>query len=670
MNKIYHIAKESMNINKKILILYCMLMSGLAGFAMIDKDELFSYPSRDYIECSVDVPSERCFKSGTVIRVSYEDDCTYEMRGAFEYACKIWVENVPPTLPLNVEVRLEAFDDNDAISKAIISRPDIQNRFDPMHSSVSSRIKGVLLMEHDNNASVQFIDNLPESFYTSTDMTLIFNRNRLDEISFSLDAVPVDKYDFVTLVLSDLSRLFGIYNAVSADNESLVWKWETPTHFESKVRSIVNDGDEGYRLATSGAVPIRFCGNEVSLFAPSKWLQDVSLNCFIAADNVKLTYLLSDRIGKGSMFRDITNGGDFIMFREDLGWCEVPSRSSMSRNQVNVNIQGNNRVKFDGRLTVGTVPGYRYSSAVRYPIDMAMDVEPVDGKNLVAYESDALRSSVIPYGLLYDSTKDADIHNGWTVSLLKKDGSWDCVYTSDFSPVLSVGVDELQFHFPMSEYERSYGGELRCRVVNAQRCENGGHYIYVSYYVIETLPQKVDMLFSRVVPGSVFYEYLRDVEIGIKNLEGTESLYVEQWIEGDTYPQLYEITDFKKGYFTVTVDKEYYSEFRVTAYNKNGSTKSEIYHMEPLEPADFEYSVSIGDNAIELAQPEGRRASRGKTVPYQIFPIDVIDACVTLDGQVTIGESSIDISSLDRGLYGIRYTDAHGEWRSIKFMKK
>lgn len=649
----------------------CSTAQNLTDTSHDNYDELSSYPNSACIKYNVDVPSERGIKSGGVIRVSYEGDWTNDMKGAFEYACKIWEHELPTTLPLNVVARMENFDDNDAISKSVISRPDFQNRFEPLRSSVSSRIKAVMLMEYDSNTRVQFVE-MPESFIHSTDMTFILNSDKLDDISFSLDAVPEDKYDFVTIVLRDLSRLFGIYNAVSTNNGSLSWKWDTPTHFESKLKGFISDGAEGYALATSGSVPISFCGKEVSLYAPNPWQQDVSLNCFIADESIKMTKLLSNCIGKGCMLRDISDENNNMMFRDDLGWRESPHKSPRPRNHVSIDSNGDKRIPFKGRLTVGSAPGHHYSATGRCAMDAEMyDVEQFYDKDATTCGNSAERSFLAPYGMLYDSNTNDNINNGWTVSLLKKDGSWDCVYTSGFCPVLSVNVDELQHHFPLSEYKRTCAGELRCRVVNAQQLDNGGHEIGVGYYVIDELPQMIDMKFSRLAPDQIDDEYLRDVEIGIKNLEGTETLYVEQWIEGDTYPQIYQITDFKKGYFTVTVDKEFYTDLMVTAYNKNGSTESEIYRLEPLEPADFEYGVSIGDDSIELTQPQGRRASRGKTVQYQIFAIDTSNARILIDGSVTIGESPIiDISSLGRGLYGLRYTDAQGQWESIKFMKK
>ncbi len=55
-----------------------------------------------------DLPVVRRINGGTVINVTYEGDWTYEMKGAFEYACKIMEEAMPPCVPINVTARIEA----------------------------------------------------------------------------------------------------------------------------------------------------------------------------------------------------------------------------------------------------------------------------------------------------------------------------------------------------------------------------------------------------------------------------------------------------------------------------------------------------------------------------------------------------------------------------------
>ena len=49
------------------------------------------------------MPIVRQINGGTVFKVTYEPEELWDnsMRGAFEYACKIWEEQLPNSLPIN-----------------------------------------------------------------------------------------------------------------------------------------------------------------------------------------------------------------------------------------------------------------------------------------------------------------------------------------------------------------------------------------------------------------------------------------------------------------------------------------------------------------------------------------------------------------------------------------
>lgn len=64
--------------------------------------ERVSFVSDDYIKKWVDVPSVRSINGGTVFKVKYEGEWSNDMKGAFEYACKIWEEQMPPCLPIKI----------------------------------------------------------------------------------------------------------------------------------------------------------------------------------------------------------------------------------------------------------------------------------------------------------------------------------------------------------------------------------------------------------------------------------------------------------------------------------------------------------------------------------------------------------------------------------------
>ena len=57
---------------------------------------------------NIEMPGYREINSGSKIIVSYGEDCPAEMRGAFEYAVKLWEEVLPMTLPIKIKVGIES----------------------------------------------------------------------------------------------------------------------------------------------------------------------------------------------------------------------------------------------------------------------------------------------------------------------------------------------------------------------------------------------------------------------------------------------------------------------------------------------------------------------------------------------------------------------------------
>lgn len=54
------------------------------------------------------MPIVRRINGGTVFKVTYEPEELWDnsMRGAFEYACKIWEEQLPNSLPINILAKI------------------------------------------------------------------------------------------------------------------------------------------------------------------------------------------------------------------------------------------------------------------------------------------------------------------------------------------------------------------------------------------------------------------------------------------------------------------------------------------------------------------------------------------------------------------------------------
>lgn len=145
---------------------------------------------------------------------------------------------------------------------------------------------------------------------------------------------------------------------------------------------------------------------------------------------------------------------------------------------------------------------------------------------------------------------------------------------------------------------------------------------------------------------------------------------MEQLDEGERVPSKFEVSDFKKGYFVATVDKEFYSEFTIVAYNKNGSTRSETVEIAPLEPASQSFEVQVLNDEIRIKNARQRDLSKKLLASYEILPLNGYAIRSLLKGNIESDEPSINISSLKAGNYVLNYYDTRNVKHSVKFQKK
>lgn len=64
--------------------------------------ECESYADNRFKGICIELPNYREIRGGTKIRTTYAKECPEELIGAFDYAVKIWEENLPSMLPLNI----------------------------------------------------------------------------------------------------------------------------------------------------------------------------------------------------------------------------------------------------------------------------------------------------------------------------------------------------------------------------------------------------------------------------------------------------------------------------------------------------------------------------------------------------------------------------------------
>lgn len=395
------------------------------------------------------------------------------------------------------------------------------------------------------------------------------------------------------------------------------------------------------------------------------------MNAFIPDPNKNITQLLTYEFGRGTVIRDITDNYQSL-FKYGLGW-EAAIATGGAHSDANGVTTGNTgeAIPYGGTITGGTSNFLTEAISINKQQSWNIETYNTSDFNIEEY--------CWPYDCNYRPNTPIDTE-GWTVALLKKDGTWDIVYDISVIPsYLDVSMNDFQYHYDMNEYARTADGFLRCRVVyNQNYWDNIYDRTYRSmktrYYVLNYLPQRTEMKFSGVMPTTstraLTNEYMRDIKIGIKNLEGTERIVVEQLDEGERVPSKFEVYDFKKGYFVATVDKEFYSEFTIVAYNKNGSTRSETIEIAPLEPASQNFEIQVLNDEIKIKNARKRNLPKTLLASYEILPLNNYVSRSLLKGNIESNEPSINISSLRAGTYVLNYYDTRNIKHSVKFQKQ
>lgn len=552
--------------------------------------------------------------------------------------------------------------------------------------SLGSQIKGVVLQEyHFRTGNTQFINDIPDStFFEAPDIVITYNDQLLNEFSYSLDPTPTDKYDFVSVVLRDLARGFGLYCNIAARNNNIIYVNEYPTRFEERVRSYLNSKpDSIYSLATQGSIPVYIPylnGYNLRLYAPNQWIPGVSLNTFISNPDVPLTELLSYEFGKGTVIRDVSTPDIASLFKWGLGWEVAETVSIGPTGGCSTTGSTENLVAYgDTDIPVSDLSISPYTTnltATNFQIMPRLETSDTD-----SYSFD-YTNYLWKYHFAYNPEYTLDqIYRKYqflTVGILKKDGTWDIVYKVPMDlMILQINTSDFNYNYPLDQYARTADGYLRCRINGIFTGSYLGQYYSYSrarFYVVDCLPQKIEMAYSGLSTASEsplalsdYDDYLRQVNIGIKNLEGTDRIVVEQLNEGDRLPIRFEVSDFKKGYFTATVDKEFYSQFTIIAYNKNGSTRSESFELPPLEPYVEEVDLKMTSEGLKAMPTKTLRAS-DFIINFEINKADLNSQgfSIVKKGAIHTNES-IAISDLPKGLYIISYSTRSGDRKQMKF---
>lgn len=622
------------------------------------------------------MPDYREIVSGTKLVVTYEGDWSEEMRGAFEYAVKIWEENLPMSLPINITAKIAPLRRSDVLSQVGFHTYDFDGVTGGRYAYPTSMIKSVLLQEYNSYQKHQFYREIQDtSILDKEDIVITYNQNRLNEFSFSLNEEIDNKFDFVTVALRDIVRGLGFGVNITANpvDKIMYFTDSTLSPFESHIMKAIGSKDpsEAYSNVTKGFLDLELENwgglvfDKVKLYAPEIWENGVSLQCFISEDDKPITRLLSSEFGKGYIMRDLSGCDWRDIFCGTLDWRrELVTDESRPNNRFSENGNTSNMLPFKGTadISVGiqNQSVVEESAKVKYLNNKALRI------NENIYPTDFYCS---PFSLSYVGEK-LPVIDGISICVLLKNGHWDNIYYdfAFFSPI-TIDIENLPLNYPTDEYARSVGGGLRYRIAYLK---NQGRDIVAKYYTRDFTPQSARIKYSRIhdesnLKSMSLYandDYFIDVEVGISNVEGTTRVMVEQTDEGELVPFVYEVSDFKKGYFIANLDRELSTQLTVISYNDNGSTRSNTIIIPPIGYQKSTLSLIKQGDKITVSGLTAQQLTNGSItckIINPLYPTVVISPQIDSNGKM-------DVSNLTSGVYSILVYDKNERIGELKFV--
>ncbi len=639
------------------------LALAVVGAMAEDYIESFNVIADGYTDDIQDVQVIRQINGGTVIIPIFDESCPEELKAPFSYACKIVEEYVPPCLPLKVKVSCGNLGQSSvAISKVRARSKENFGHNVNFHNAQMSAIKGIILSELCHESSVTYLDYVPDTDFLTLnpDIEITYNEKKLDEISYSLAPDPGQKYDFVSLVVRDLLIGLGISSSYRYDpitNELLNPSHEM-TAFESyidRMLGINNSPSARLNMATKGELTLReYSDQSLRLYAPSPWQNGVSLNYFIPQEDCCVSSILSYSFCKGMVTRSLSDSYSGFIFRDLLGWT---ANYTTSEGGVESSRGGSTSLlmPYNGSISF---------SNNTYGISSIIDENPQ--KESLGLQKSGMNEELLKYVKSFHPFQYSGDHEpseGTSVSVLKKDGSWDLVkYIGVCVNNVSFTMSDLSLNCDESLYERTIDGYLRARITTKERGSYGKIKYKSTFFVIDYLPQKVCL--SYTFPNSTTSRSSSssssNVRIYFSNTEGLTRLVLEKLRQGNRLPSKIEITDIKKGFFDTIIDRA--TTFTAVGYNDNGISQSVPITVSPLS-TELALDFILDDDRIYLV-PEGEGE---KEYNCTITPIDRESF---QSRQIHYSADGIDISTLPDGLFVLTIVDSKsGVTKSFKFKR-
>lgn len=581
---------------------------------------------------------------------------------------------LPPCLPFTIRAEISSFRgaNKDALSKvtytAIDSLPG--NKYGMLIPM--AQIKRVSLRESEIGSAATFaqffdVDTYDLLFNELTpDITLTYNKAKLDEINFSLDVESVDKYDFVTMVLRDIAYGLGFGSRFRKDptQDALMPVVGLSTRYELYIWAALGDDlKQAYANATKGVLAT----SVGRLYAPEIWDDNLSLKTY-AGTASQLDELLSYQFGKGYIYRGLDAKSWYNITYYSLDWTEN-YLVGIGGSESEANGTTEDKMPYKGSLS------FDFGNTAMS--SLLSDDRPA--KSQLRSMSTGISASEV-LEKMHPFYVDGSVPNrpGLTVAVLLNDGYWDVVYSNiTYMPFESfeISMDELEFHHDIADYARNCDGLLRGRITRCTEFTDpyrGPRKRYTTqFFNIDHLPQTIEMTIgdsngaaqqaADIAPLAA--SATREVKVGMCNLEGLTRVVVERKREGYRVPTRIEVPDFKKGYFVTSVDTDRQTTFTAIGYNANGSTRSLPVTVDPVGEAVQRFSMTMAGDELNLTEVlDGDVQLCG----YEITPLQA-RSLVPVRSGVIDRAMKVNVADLPDGIYVLVCYDEDGNRYTYKF---
>lgn len=644
----------------------------------------------------IEMPGFREIQGGSKIVVNYDSSVPMELQGAFEYAVKLWEEVLPMTLPIKIDVKVDNLrGSDDLLSRVTFDTDEYYGERVNMYLCPLSMVKSVLLQEYHSSQQHRFYDEIDDiSILDGTDMTITYNKNKLNMMDFSLDGeLGIAKYDFVTVALRDIAIGLGFTTNITANTSTKMINitGEKYTPFESLIMNAIGTNpSSAYSIATSGSLDIELHDwggttiDTLSVYAPTKWVQGESLRYFIPDEN-PITRLLTHDFGTGYVMRDLSGVDWDDIFCGALDWRRDLTTGSASGTVAQTGSTENN-LPYTGNVTIGfnnrdnMSLSLKEASSLQKSISSQLSYSP----NTQSSRANSFYSNTDDYCKRFNCySSSGPGYNGLSLSVQKKDGTWEVLSYHYGGDQVSINIESLPLSESEDNYARSTSGGLKYRLTKCTQHEDrlygGIYYSYrVKYFTRDFTPQKANIKYSKIhnsvnskqsssksVASSSYDDYFVDVEIGLSNIEGAKRIVVEQLDEGETMPFQYEIEDFRKGYFIANLDRELKTNLTVIAYNDNGQRRSNTITINPIGSLNNSIAIRYSGHMVEFDGLNEKLIESGR-IKYSLTRLNELSVSEDIK---TISSNSIDMSSALSGIYVLNLYKDSEKIRTFKFSK-